>query len=117
MAGLRSGLGSSITDKHDVEFHCKFCDRKYKSSSAFMSHLGSAHVSVEGGSYICRYGENGICSACPGVGVSKGDYTAHIGRHHINRDKVGWPQYPDKDTDLVIQALRPVIAHFHENLK
>ena len=35
-----------------------------------------------------RYGENNICSACPGVGVSQVDYHAHVTRHHIHRDKV-----------------------------
>ena len=35
-----------------------------------------------------RYGENNICSACPGVGVSQVDYNAHVTRHHIHRDKV-----------------------------
>ena len=80
----------TISDKQDAEFKCKFCDtnRKFKSSAHFMNHLSTSHVSVEGGSYICRYGENNICSACPGVGVSQVDYNNHVTRHHIHRDKV-----------------------------
>ena len=80
----------TISDKQDAEFKCKFCDtnRKFKSSAHFMNHLSTSHVSVEGGSYICRYGENNICSACPGVGVSQVDYNTHVTRHHIHRDKV-----------------------------
>ena len=90
---MRSVASSSssltISDKQDVEFICKFCERKkFRSSAQFMNHLSTSHVSVEGGSYICRYGENNICSACPGVGVSQVDYNNHVTRHHINRDKV-----------------------------
>jgi len=76
-------------DKQDAEFSCKFCStRTFKSSTLFMSHLATSHASVEGGSYTCRYGENSICSACPGVGISQVDYTEHVTRHHINRDKL-----------------------------
>lgn len=89
---MRSAASSSsvtISDRQDVEFSCKFCEKKkFKSSAQFMNHLSTRHVSVEGGSYICRYGENSICSACPGVGVSQMDYNNHVTRHHINRDKV-----------------------------
>lgn len=49
------GASVRISDKQDAEFLCKFCDnRKFKSSAQFMNHLSSSHVSVEGGSYICR---------------------------------------------------------------
>ena len=59
-AVMRLGTGGGvasvrISDKQDAEFLCKFCDnRKFKSSAQFMNHLSSSHVSVEGGSYICR---------------------------------------------------------------
>eukprot|EP00092_Neocalanus_flemingeri_P002039 GFUD01002176.1.p1 GENE.GFUD01002176.1~~GFUD01002176.1.p1 ORF type:complete len:961 (-),score=279.08 GFUD01002176.1:193-3075(-) len=86
---LSSTSSSSITDKQDAEFSCKFCaTRKFKSSALFMNHLATSHAAVEGGSYTCRYGENSICSACPGVGISRVDYTEHVTRHHINRDKL-----------------------------
>ena len=50
------GSGVTISDKQDAEFQCKFCDqKKFKSSATFMNHLSTSHVSVEGGSYICRY--------------------------------------------------------------
>ena len=77
--------------------------RSYKTAGLFMSHLASCHSAAEGGSHICRYniqlslikfvhlywfltryGDNGICSACPGVGISMADYTAHCYRHHLN---------------------------------
>ena len=84
-----STSSSSITDRQDAEFSCKFClARKFKSSVQFMNHLSTSHVAVEGGSYTCRYGENSICTACPAVGISKVDYAEHVTRHHINRDKL-----------------------------
>ena len=53
--GAGGGAGVRISDKQDAEFLCKFCEnRKFKSSAPFMSHLSTSHVSVEGGSYICR---------------------------------------------------------------
>ena len=72
-SSLSSLKNLKISDKQDAEFQCKLCEqsRIYKSSVQFMSHLSSSHASVEGGSYICTYGENNICSACPGVGVSQ----------------------------------------------
>jgi len=67
------------------ELMCKICPkgRGYKTAGLFMSHLASCHSTAEGGSHICRYGDNGICSACPGVGISMADYTAHCYRHHL----------------------------------
>jgi len=80
---------SLITDKQHAEFICKFCSgMKFKSSSMFLAHLSTNHVTVEGGSYTCRYGQNSICTACPAVGISKEDYAEHVTKHHINRDKV-----------------------------
>jgi len=63
---------------------CKFCqDKKFASKSAFISHLTTNHSSIEGGSYICLYGDNKICNACPGVGVSHTDYIKHVNKHHV----------------------------------
>jgi hypothetical protein len=37
----------------------------------------------QGGSYTCHYGDNGICNACPAVGISQSDYVGHVTRHHV----------------------------------
>ncbi len=38
---------------------------------------------LQGGSYTCHYGDNGICNACPAVGISHSDYVGHVTRHHV----------------------------------
>ena len=57
-----------------------------------LTYAGNTNFLVAGYDLInndsSRYGENNICSACPGVGVSQVDYNAHVTRHHIHRDKV-----------------------------
>ena len=61
-----------------------------------MSHLSTSHTTVEDGSYTCRYGENRIYTACPGVGISKVNYADCVTRNHINRDKLVF----NKNNDL-----------------
>ncbi|KDR08332.1 Vacuolar protein sorting-associated protein 54, partial [Zootermopsis nevadensis] len=46
-------------------------------------HLRETHCSREGGSYVCRYGYNGVCSSLPVEGVSDEDYEDHVYRHHV----------------------------------
>jgi len=81
------------------QFLCKICShgqgRFFKSASQFMNHLASNHASAEGGSYSCRYGDNGICSACPAVGISQADYTAHVYTHHVTRDRLQFSKTND----------------------
>ncbi|CAL4127813.1 unnamed protein product, partial [Meganyctiphanes norvegica] len=48
----------------------------------FLRHLRSSHCSKEGGSYVCRYGYNGVCSSLPLEGVSDKDYEDHVVKHH-----------------------------------
>lgn len=44
-------------------------------------HLREQHCSREGGSFVCRYGYNGVCSSLPVEGVSDKDYVAHATKH------------------------------------
>lgn len=41
------------------------------------------HCTVEGGSFVCRYGYNGVCSSLPLDGVSDKDYEAHVEKYHL----------------------------------
>lgn len=50
----------------------------------FCRHLRERHCSVEGGSFVCRYGYNGVCSSLPLDGVSDRDYETHVERYHVN---------------------------------
>ena len=46
-------------------------------------HLRDRHCTREGGSYVCRYGYNGVCSSLPVEGVSDEDYEEHLYKHHV----------------------------------
>jgi len=45
-------------------------------------HLRTEHCTVEGGSFVCRYGYNSVCNSLPVEGVSDLDYADHIMKHH-----------------------------------
>ena len=38
---------------------------------------------MEGGSFVCRYGYNGVCPSLPLDGVSDKDYEAHVNKYHV----------------------------------
>ncbi|XP_067620743.1 vacuolar protein sorting-associated protein 54 isoform X2 [Eurosta solidaginis] len=48
-------------------------------------HLRDRHCTREGGSYVCRYGFNGVCPSLPLDGVSDRDYDAHVSKYHVNQ--------------------------------
>uniref|UniRef100_A0A0N5AQS1 Vacuolar protein sorting-associated protein 54 n=1 Tax=Syphacia muris TaxID=451379 RepID=A0A0N5AQS1_9BILA len=65
---------------------CDICQPKVICSDRFefSRHLRNNHSVKEGGSYICRYGLNGICQTLPLEGVSDNDYEAHLRKCHVN---------------------------------
>lgn len=48
-------------------------------------HLRDRHCTKEGGSYVCRYGFNGVCASLPLDGVSDRDYETHVAKYHVNQ--------------------------------
>lgn len=65
---------------------CTVCINKqftFTSATQFAQHLRDYHCTKEGGSFVCRFGENDICSSLPLEGVSDQDYEAHIAKCHI----------------------------------
>ncbi|KAJ8669831.1 hypothetical protein QAD02_001090 [Eretmocerus hayati] len=63
---------------------CEYCPNlNFKHIHDFISHLRVKHCSQEGGSFVCRYGYNGVCSSLPVEGVSDKDYIAHAAKHAI----------------------------------
>lgn len=54
-------------------------------SNTVHSHLRSRHCTREGGSFVCRYGFNGVCASLPLDGVSDRDYDAHVAKYHVNQ--------------------------------
>ncbi|XP_038112094.1 vacuolar protein sorting-associated protein 54 [Culex quinquefasciatus] len=59
----------------------------FKTPADFVRHLRAQHCTVEGGSYVCRYGYNGVCSSLPLDGVSDRDYEMHVNRCHVNQQQ------------------------------
>ena len=43
-----------------------------------------SHCTQEGGSFVCRYGYNSVCSSLPLEGVSDRDYEDHVLKHHAS---------------------------------
>lgn len=55
----------------------------FRSPRDFCRHLRDYHCTREGGSFVCRYGLNGVCPSLPVEGVSDRDYEDHIIRDHV----------------------------------
>ncbi|KAK7104655.1 hypothetical protein V1264_019335 [Littorina saxatilis] len=70
---------------------CVVCRSGYgfKTPREFAQHLRDFHCSKEGGSYVCRYGMNGVCPSLPLEGVSDRDYDDHVSRDHVYCDTGG----------------------------
>ncbi|KAI8115059.1 Vacuolar protein sorting-associated protein 54 [Lucilia cuprina] len=65
---------------------CYYCTREnFKAVSEFVKHLRERHCTREGGSFVCRYGFNGVCPSLPLDGVSDRDYDAHVAKYHVNQ--------------------------------
>ncbi|XP_075149329.1 VPS54 subunit of GARP complex scat [Haematobia irritans] len=65
---------------------CYYCPREnFKAINEFVKHLRERHCTREGGSFVCRYGFNGVCPSLPLDGVSDRDYDAHVAKYHVNQ--------------------------------
>ncbi|XP_063982746.1 vacuolar protein sorting-associated protein 54 isoform X1 [Diachasmimorpha longicaudata] len=61
---------------------CEYCSHlTFKRIQDFVRHLREQHCTIEGGSYVCRYGYNDVCSSLPLEGVSDKDYIMHATKH------------------------------------
>ena len=47
-------------------------------------HMRQTHCTQEGGSFVCHYGYNGVCSSLPLEGVSDRDYEDHVVKNHAS---------------------------------
>ncbi|XP_046687628.1 LOW QUALITY PROTEIN: vacuolar protein sorting-associated protein 54-like [Homalodisca vitripennis] len=62
---------------------CAYCSNlSFTSLQQFIEHLRSKHCTQEGGSFVCRYGENNVCCTLPVEGVNDLDYERHVFKHH-----------------------------------
>ncbi|XP_078674296.1 vacuolar protein sorting-associated protein 54-like isoform X2 [Branchiostoma floridae x Branchiostoma belcheri] len=71
-----------------VVLKCAVCSdhSTFKSRMDFGKHLRERHCVREGGSFVCRYGENGVCPTLPLEGVSDKDYVDHVVKEHLSKD-------------------------------
>ncbi|XP_073989176.1 VPS54 subunit of GARP complex scat [Rhodnius prolixus] len=62
---------------------CNYCENvEFSCVQQFVKHLREKHGTKEGGSFVCRYGENNVCCSLPVEGVSDADYERHVYKHH-----------------------------------
>ncbi|XP_076464051.1 vacuolar protein sorting-associated protein 54-like isoform X2 [Babylonia areolata] len=85
---------SSLVDTRPVISPWKTCvvcrsGAGFKTPREFAQHLRDFHCSKEGGSFVCRYGMNGVCPSLPLEGVSDRDYDDHVSKDHIYCDTGG----------------------------
>ncbi|XP_048586401.1 vacuolar protein sorting-associated protein 54 [Nematostella vectensis] len=68
---------------------CDLCSEKkiFRTPNDFSAHLRQTHCTKEGGSFVCRYGRNGVCPSLPVEGVSDRDYEAHVIKSHLRLEK------------------------------
>lgn len=78
-----STLSTNVTRCWETCYYCP-CET-FKISADFVKHLRERHCTREGGSYVCRYGFNGVCPSLPLDGVSDRDYDAHVAKYHVNQ--------------------------------
>ena len=63
---------------------CRSSSFDFKSHREFIRHLRDFHCSKEGGSFVCRYGANGVCRSLPIEGVNDHDYEEHVIKVHVS---------------------------------
>uniref|UniRef100_A0A1I8PN64 Vacuolar protein sorting-associated protein 54 n=1 Tax=Stomoxys calcitrans TaxID=35570 RepID=A0A1I8PN64_STOCA len=76
----------AVNNAHNSWESCYYCPREnFKAVNEFVKHLRERHCTREGGSFVCRYGFNGVCPSLPLDGVSDRDYDAHVAKYHVNQ--------------------------------
>lgn len=77
----------SLQQEHQQPWEvCHYCPMQtFKASQDFIKHLRDRHCTKEGGSYVCRYGFNGVCASLPLDGVNDRDYETHVAKYHVNQ--------------------------------
>ncbi|CAA97331.2 Vacuolar protein sorting-associated protein 54 [Caenorhabditis elegans] len=71
---------------------CDYCQPiiELMTASEFARHIRQDHTTKEGGSFLCRYGEHGVCQKLPLEGVCDLDFEAHIRRCHTSSQPAGY---------------------------
>ncbi|XP_066279264.1 vacuolar protein sorting-associated protein 54-like isoform X1 [Branchiostoma lanceolatum] len=71
-----------------VPLRCAVCSdqSRFQTRMELGKHLRERHCVREGGSFVCRYGANGVCPTLPLEGVSDKDYVDHVVKEHLSKD-------------------------------
>ncbi|XP_035680170.1 vacuolar protein sorting-associated protein 54-like isoform X2 [Branchiostoma floridae] len=79
---------SPTVSSQPVVLQCAVCSdhATFKTRMELGRHLRERHCAKEGGSFVCRYGANGVCPTLPLEGVSDKDYVDHVVKEHLSRD-------------------------------
>ncbi|KAK7506845.1 hypothetical protein BaRGS_00001696 [Batillaria attramentaria] len=89
----------------------------FKSPREFSQHLRDFHCSKEGGSFVCRYGMNGVCPSLPLEGVSDRDYDDHVSRDHVYCDTGGArKKTPSTSQDRSSDSAPAVVTNTEPNI-
>eukprot|EP00058_Branchiostoma_floridae_P003686 XP_002589174.1 hypothetical protein BRAFLDRAFT_84932 [Branchiostoma floridae] len=82
---------SPTVSSQPVVLQCAVCSdhATFKTRMELGRHLRERHCAKEGGSFVCRYGANGVCPTLPLEGVSDKDYVDHVVKEHLSRDDKG----------------------------
>ena len=81
---------------------CRSSTVTFKTQREFNRHLRDFHCSKEGGSFVCRYGPNGVCRSLPIEGVSDHDYEEHVIKAHASTT-----------AGITLDKLTPVFCFHH----
>lgn len=90
---------------------CLVCRRSdgatsFRSPAEFCRHLRDYHCTKEGGSFVCRYGPNGVCPSLPVEGVSDQDYEDHVARDHVATESNSSSSTPASPSTLRFSCLQ-----------
>ncbi|RZF39652.1 hypothetical protein LSTR_LSTR001173 [Laodelphax striatellus] len=84
MASISTDDSASKYFLHRTNLICAYCSStSFNQLPDFVKHLRQKHCTQEGGSFVCRYGDNRVCCTLPVEGVNDVDYEQHIYRHHV----------------------------------
>ncbi|XP_031550116.1 vacuolar protein sorting-associated protein 54-like [Actinia tenebrosa] len=96
---------------------CGVCPDKriFRFPKDFSAHLRQFHCTKEGGSFVCRYGRNGVCPSLPVDGVSDKDYESHVEKNHIRLDKAIELPSPREDLPFARPRIPPIVFKDTDN--
>lgn len=80
---MANTVTNTYTERKQPWNSCTYCNSvHFNQLQEFIRHLRDKHCTQEGGSFVCRYGENSVCCSLPVEGVNDADYEHHVYKDH-----------------------------------